>query len=348
MNPVSKPTEFFGPIGCFGVTVFTPLIAYLLFYGCNEASGCPPRSLAFTIADYPSIAGQFWDWKAFAVYLGWYAYVVVCWIVLPGEKVEGTLMRDGHRKTYTMNGFYTCLLTLGLSLGIVLQPNGPQVFTYLYDHWVPLVSASLVVSVVQAVWVYAYSFASGELLALGGNSGSFFYDASGVSRICQQHAYAHPQFFLGRPLNPTVPGFPSFDIKTFNEVRPGMLLWLVLNISCACEQYVRFGRVTDSMWVVLVTEGFYVVDCLYQEATILTQMDITTDGFGFMLAFGDLTWVPFTYGLQARFLAFHPVDLGIPATAGIVALNLVGNYIFRVSNGDKNEFRKGNNPKGAA
>jgi hypothetical protein len=27
-------------------------------------------------------------------------------------------------------------------------------------------------------------------------------------------------------------------------------------------------------------------------------MDITTDGFGFMLAFGDLAWVPFTYTLQ--------------------------------------------------
>lgn len=35
-------------------------------------------------------------------------------------------------------------------------------------------------------------------------------------------------------------------------------------------------------------------------------MDITTEGFGFMLAFGDLTWVPFTYSLQARYLVDHP------------------------------------------
>ena len=27
------------------------------------------------------------------------------------------------------------------------------------------------------------------------------------------------------------------------------------------------------------------------QAAILTTMDITTDGFGFMLAFGDLAWV---------------------------------------------------------
>jgi len=30
----------------------------------------------------------------------------------------------------------------------------------------------------QAAWVYAWSFFSGELLALGGNSGIFIYDVS--------------------------------------------------------------------------------------------------------------------------------------------------------------------------
>ena len=39
-------------------------------------------------------------------------------------------------------------------------------------------------------------------------------------------------------------------------------------------------------------------DALFQERAILTTMDITTDGFGFMLAFGDLAWVPFIYSLQ--------------------------------------------------
>ena len=39
-------------------------------------------------------------------------------------------------------------------------------------------------------------------------------------------------------------------------------------------------------------------DALHSERAILTTMDITTDGFGFMLAFGDLAWVPFIYSLQ--------------------------------------------------
>jgi len=70
-------------------------------------------------------------------------------------------------------------------------------------------------------------------------------------------------------------------------------------------------------------------------------MDITTDGFGFMLSFGDLVWVPFTYSLQARYLAFHPTFLGQNGTLAILLLEAVGYYIFRVSNKEKNDFRNG-------
>jgi delta14-sterol reductase len=74
-------------------------------------------------------------------------------------------------------------------------------------------------------------------------------------------------------------------------------------------------------------------------------MDITTDGFGFMLAFGNLTWVPFVFGLQARYLAFLPVHLGPLKAAAIVAVNLLGIWIFRASNDEKFHFRQGRNPK---
>lgn len=63
-----------------------------------------------------------------------------------------------------------------------------------------------------------------------------------------------------------------------------------------------------------------------------------------MLAVGDLLWVPFTYSTTARYLALHPVDIGLLGTAGILAVQLIGYTIFRGSNNEKNEFRKGNNP----
>jgi len=45
------------------------------------------------------------------------------------------------------------------------------------------------------------------------------------------------------------------------------------------------------MVLVVLFHTTYVVDALYNESAIFTQMDITTDGFGFMLAAGDLLWV---------------------------------------------------------
>lgn len=74
-------------------------------------------------------------------------------------------------------------------------------------------------------------------------------------------------------------------------------------------------------------------------------MDITTDGYGFMLTFGNLVWVPFLFGVQARYLAFHPIDLGLTASAAIFAFTLVGLWIFRGANGEKDAFRNGRNPK---
>ena len=74
-------------------------------------------------------------------------------------------------------------------------------------------------------------------------------------------------------------------------------------------------------------------------------MDITTDGFGFMLAVGDLAWVPFVYSLQARYLVFNQIELGPAKTVAVIAVNALGYYIFRSANGEKNDFRNGRNPK---
>lgn len=67
-----------------------------------------------------------------------------------------------------------------------------------------------------------------------------------------------------------------------------------------------------------------------------------------MLSAGDLLWVPFTYSYTAYFLALHPTDLGVSGCAGVLAVQLIGYYIFRVSNNEKNEFRLGRNPKSAS
>jgi len=110
LNPRSKPTEFFGPIGTAAVTFGTPFTAYALFYACNEVDGCSVSgagaalSKVLSTLDFPSTAGKLFEWKALGVYCAWYAWCVLCWAVLPQDWIEGNLLRDGTRKKYKMNG----------------------------------------------------------------------------------------------------------------------------------------------------------------------------------------------------------------------------------------------------
>ena len=112
LNPRSKPSEFFGPWGTFGVSSACPTVAYLLYYGCNETTGCPATtSQGWQVIydrvinnDWPAMAGRLWDWKAAGAILGWYVFCIACWAVLPVDATEGTVLRDGRRKKYWMNG----------------------------------------------------------------------------------------------------------------------------------------------------------------------------------------------------------------------------------------------------
>lgn len=110
-------------------------------------------------------------------------------------------------------------------------------------------------------------------------------------------------FFIGRELNPRL---GLLDLKEFCELYPGLIAWTLLNLSHCHRQLQSFGHVTNSMLLVTVSQFIYVFDALFFEPSILTTMDITNDGFGFMLAFGDLTWVPFIYSLQSKYLAHNP------------------------------------------
>ncbi|KAI0785203.1 ERG4/ERG24 ergosterol biosynthesis protein [Abortiporus biennis] len=331
LNPPTKGYEFLGPPGAFLITVGVPTMTYALYFGCSETSGgcLAPLNTLWPTASAAVSDIAWWkslfDKDAFLLYLAWYAYTLLTWLILPGDWVDGVVMRDGNKKQYKINAFSTFLLTMGIVSGYIYR-FGPQSFTFIYEKWVGFVTASLLMSIFQAAACYAGSFAPGKLLALGGNTGNPIYD-----------------FYIGRELNPSI---GSFDLKSFNEIRPGLMLWVLIDISMVCEQAVRRGGIpTDSIILVLLFQLFYVVDCLYNEPAILTTMDITTDGFGFMLAVGDLTWVPFIYSLQARYLVFNQVELGPAYTAAITAVNLLGYYIFRAANGEKNDFRNGRNPK---
>lgn len=112
LNPRTTSYEFLGPPGALFVTFATPLITYALYFGCSELSGgCPPKLALASIPDHISLALSdpawwkgLWDTQAALIYLGWYAFCVVAWAVLPGDYVEGAPLRTGEKKMYKING----------------------------------------------------------------------------------------------------------------------------------------------------------------------------------------------------------------------------------------------------
>jgi len=360
----SKPTavipphgfEFGGPLGAFGITVVLPILVYSFFFLCNDVSGCPAPALltpsTLTLnklkAQTPWPENGIWGLHDTGVTLwvsAYYFLLLFLQLLLPGEEVEGQQLDCGGRHMYKFNSFESALVILsGLAVGTVMYGSSFVVWTYIWDNLIQILTANMLIATSTCIYTYLCSFSvprpgqpnlENRELAKGGHTGNIIYD-----------------FFIGRELNPRIilPDWIPFgmggqviDIKAFNEMRPGLTGWLILNLAFIAAQHRRHGHVSDSIILITAFQALYVMDALYMESAITTTMDITRDGFGYMLSFGDLVWVPFFYSTQARYLAVYPLQLGARGIAGILAIQGLGYYLFRSANNQKNRFRQNPN-----
>ncbi|PWY95022.1 ERG4/ERG24 ergosterol biosynthesis protein [Aspergillus sclerotioniger CBS 115572] len=337
--------EFGGPLGAAAITFGLPVLLYFFAFNCNDVSGCPVPSLlnprTLTWDKWAAEAGwpadgirNLFNWKVTGIVLAYYMLNLLLWKFLPAQQVHGTkLEHHGRPLQYRMNAFFTSAVLLSVcAVGTYLQGAEFPVWTYITDHYVQILTANLLISYVLSTYLYIRSFSvdtnypNGNLreLAAGGDTGNLIYD-----------------FFIGRELNPrvTLPMFGEVDIKTWCEVYPGLTGWILLDLAFIAKQYRTYGYVSDSIVFITCFQAFYVLNGQYNEPGILTMIDITTDGMGFMLSFGDLVWVPFLYSTQCRYLSVYPLQLGwinIAAVSGVFALGL---YIFRAANNQKHVFR---------
>ena len=253
-----------------------------------------------------------------ALYGGWFLLQSALQIVAPGKIHEGVPLADGSRLKYKMNGWFSFWFTMVLALTVVALGWIPA--TILYDQFGPLLTT-----------VHIFAFAFSFFLFFLGKASRY------KERLSNNGFY---DYFMGTALNPRV---GNFDLKLFCEARPGLILWILINLSFAAKQYQLHGTITIPMILVNAFHFLYIADYYFHEEAILTTWDIKHENFGWMLCWGDLVWVPFTYTLQAAYLINHTHSLTIPATLGIVALNVMGYVIFRGTNLQKHKFRK--NPK---
>ncbi|KAK3322688.1 delta(14)-sterol reductase like protein [Apodospora peruviana] len=349
MAPTKQQTphyEFGGPLGAAAISFGLPTLLFVFNFACNDVTGCPapsllhPKSLDLETlkheVGWPENGLQgFLSWNATGWTLAYYLLSAVLYRVLPGTEMEGVELANGGRLKYKLNSFASTMFTLAIcAAGTFAQGADFPVWTFIADNYLQLLTANVLFAYFLATFVYVRSFSvkppggrkPGDLreLAAGGHKGNIIYD-----------------WYIGRELNPrvTLPLLGEIDVKEFMEIRPGLLGWILLNCTFIAKQYRLYGFVTDSIVFVSVIQAFYVLDGQFMEPALLTTMDIVTDGFGLMLAFGDLVWVPFLYSTQTRYLAVHPQSLGPVGLASIGCVLAAGFTIFRLSNSQKNTFR---------
>jgi Delta14-sterol reductase len=243
--------------------------------------------------------------RAVVLYATWFLLQALLQLAAPGKS----------QQDHKMNGWFSFWFTLALVLLAVRAGWIPA--TILYDEFGPLLTAAQIFAFAFSVFLFFHGRASKQPER---RSGNILYD-----------------YFMGTALNPRL---GRLDFKLFCESRPGLILWVLVNLSFAAKQYELYGTVTVAMLLVNAFQFLYVADHFFHEEAILTTWDIKHENFGWMLCWGDLVWVPFTYSLQAHYLVNNMHELSLPAATGIVALNILGYVIFRGANLQKHKFRK--------
>ena len=248
-KPEAFEYEFGGPIGALGVMLGLPTVIYALYFTCGEHA-CLAHPLVGSAAARDVVAkhtpaggpSALFDTTATLVLVAWIGFQVALERMLPGEDALGVPLKGagkGARLVYRLNGhlaFWVSMLAVvplkptlehRADGGLWLLDWAQLPLAYLYDAYLPLISAAVAFSFALSFALYAASLRRGALLAEGGESGSIVYD-----------------LFIGRELNPRV---GTFDLKYFCELRPGLIGWALLNAGMAAKQAAKHGAVSSSM-----------------------------------------------------------------------------------------------------
>ncbi|PGH23568.1 hypothetical protein AJ80_02348 [Polytolypa hystricis UAMH7299] len=251
---------------------------------------------------------------AFLAYLGWIALQALLYTLLPGSSYVGQPTPGGNVLTYKLNGLQAFIITI--SLFILAEVAGLAKLSYIATSWPGI----LVVANIYGVFITLVAYLKAHLKPSHPSdtrfSGSSIHDIYG-----------------GCELNPR--WGENWDIKLFHIGRLGMSAWLMIDISFTTLQFNRFGYISNSMVIVLVLQGIYVLDFFWNEHWYLKTIDIHHDHFGFYLAWGSTAGLSGVYSLQSRYLARHPVDLSFTSATMILTIGIVGYIVFRSSNNQR-------------
>ncbi|TLD22148.1 hypothetical protein PspLS_08178 [Pyricularia sp. CBS 133598] len=265
------------------------------------------------------------DQNAVIAFVSWVLFQAILFQYLPGKYSTGQQTAGGNLLTYHINGlqsWFVTHVTFGVLCwkGIIDPAIVPKI-------WIGLLHVANVTGLMLSVFVFFKAYIapsyirdrkfSGKLLTY---LGSMLYD-----------------FFMGIEHNPRIG--TMFDFKLFTIGRVGMMSWTIIDISNAAYHYQKHGNISLSIIGVSLLHGIYVIDFFYYEDWYLRTIDIAHDHFGFYLAWGSVAWMPALYTLQAQYLGRYPTSPSVQYVVIVLIIGLVGYFIFRTSNNQKDRVR---------
>ncbi|XP_042403642.1 delta(14)-sterol reductase-like isoform X1 [Zingiber officinale] len=258
------------------------------------------------------------SWSSVILLFCYFGYLAVAGSVLPGKIVPGAVLSDGSRLHYRCNGLLLLLLLLILlPTGVYMKWMPPTVIA---DKGFELLSTTFILSLIVSLILYVVGLKSKN------QSSSLRPHATGD--------FVHDWWF-GVQLNPH---FFGIDLKFF-FVRAGMMGWLLINLSLLAKSY-EAGTANVSVILYQLFCTLYVLDYFFYEESMTSTWDIIAERLGFMLVFGDLVFIPFTFSIQGWWLLKNKVELTKAAIVANCLVFLIGYMIFRGANKQKHVFKK--------
>jgi Delta14-sterol reductase len=301
--------HFGGPWGAAIFSIFLPAISVYVWI-------CIHRHGGSLVWPGPSLIGEIPlpTARAALFFFAWLAFQIALDVLLPGKTVQSLRQRDGLQLTYRLNGFASLWISVAAVAGLLF--SGVVTGSMVLAELGPMLIIAVLFSYLFATFLYFYGFRS--------------------ERDEQRSGHVVYDWFMGSALNPRI---KSFDLKFFFESKIGLTTWVAIVVAMAAAEIERDGSLSTPMILVGLFQIFYVADFYFFEEAMLSTWDINYENYGFMLAFGFVVWMPFTFSLQSQYLVYHQPELPLWAIPLLVIFNFVGYYIFRSSNLQKHRFR---------
>ena len=249
--------------------------------------------------------------------LAWGAFVGALFgasIVVPGRVHEGRAKSDRRGRGYRLNG----LTIFALTAAVVAATTAAGLWSpaVIPRHFLSLVIVANAFAVVVTLILYARGRRHAG--APGTTGGALRGFLGGVER--------DPQWL-------------GVDLKMFSY-RPSLIGLALVNVSFAFAQYERHGFVSTPMWLYQIFTLLYVTNYFHFEHGMLFTWDVLEERFGFGLIWGDYALVPFFYSLPGWYLVDRVAPLPATTVAALVALYLLGFWMFRGANDQKHRFKR--------